>query len=618
MAATTGQKKSNIFVWLVLLAIIVSLMGFGVRSIGNSGAASVATVGAEKVTVNEYTRALSNELRALSQQIGRNITIEQARAFGIDQIVLRTVLGTAALDNEARRIGLSVGDQLVKKNLLATQGFQGMTGKFDEATYKDTLKRANLTPSEYDVIVRKKIARTLMQIAVGGGIQADDTFALSLYAYIGETRDLRWAPIDASLLPDATRAPTDSEIAAQYKADPKAYTAPEIRKITYVSVSPDDIIGKIKVDDKALKALYDRQANRFHIPARRVIDRLVYPDSKAADAAFAALKDNSKTFLQLVTDRGLTLDDISLGQITREDLKPAAADAVFALKAPGVAGPVESDLGPAIFRVNAILDAKNTSFKDAKAVLRGEYVADRARRNIDNSVNDISDILAGGATLEEVAAETDMKVGTLDLSVNTKDGIAKDKKFRKAANDAVKGDFPKVLTLADGGIFALRLDAIVPPTLRPLSEVRAKVIADWTAAQTRKRLMKLATKAKSQLDAGQDFAAIALTAQDAKTIRRQSVIENAPTDMVSKAFSMAAGDTAVVSDANGIALVKLVAIHPFDKKDPANATALAGLQKQISDQIGGDIFSAFATAVEDKAGITINRSVINAVQTQIR
>ena len=96
------------------------------------------------------------------------------------------------------------------------------------------------------------------------------------------------------------------------------------------------------------------------------------------------------------------MDSIDLGEMTRQQLG-AAGDAVFALDGPGVVGPVQTDLGPALFSMNAILDPINISFDEAKPDLRQEAAIDRAQRMIDDNSADYEDMLAGGATLEELS-----------------------------------------------------------------------------------------------------------------------------------------------------------------------------------------------------------------------
>ena len=101
---------------------------------------------------------------------------------------------------------------------------------------------------------------------------------------------------------------------------------------------PEAIAADQPVDEAALQAAVRRAGStNSSIPERRLVERLVYPDQAAADAARAEL-DAGTTFEALVAERGLTLDAIDLGDVTREDLG-AAGDAVFAAAEGGVVGP---------------------------------------------------------------------------------------------------------------------------------------------------------------------------------------------------------------------------------------------------------------------------------------
>ena len=100
---------------------------------------------------------------------------------------------------------------------------------------------------------------------------------------------------------------------------------------------------------------------------------------------------------------GFGADDVDLGDVGKSDLG-AAGDAVFALTDPGVVGPVMSDLGPALFRMNGILAAQETTFDEAKDSLGEEMRMDAARRDIASRMDQIDDLLASGADLFELVA----------------------------------------------------------------------------------------------------------------------------------------------------------------------------------------------------------------------
>ncbi len=616
-APLRAKKKNNTMALTLVGLLVISLTGFGVRSVGSGGAQAVGSVGDEDVTVDTYIRALNNQIRALSQRVGQNVTLEQARAFGVDRQVLALVLTDATLDGENARIGLSVGDRHVKENLLSTEAFQGLNGAFDTAAYEFALEQAGLKPAEYDEILREDSSRTLLQTAIAGGIAADETYALALLKYVGETRDFDWVRLDASMLPEAVRLPLPAEVETHYRENSAAYTTPQKRRITYVSLTPDMLIASIKGTDAELRALYEADAERFSSPARRILDRVVFGNMAEAEAAFAALSGGEQTFEEILTARGLTPTDVDLGEVSRADLGGAAADLVFAMSEPGLAGPVSTTLGPAIFRVNAVLAARAESFESVRDTLNAELAAEQARKVIDDEIAVIDDLLAGGVELEDVAAESEMRLETLDFDGENTDGIAANSEFREAALAVATSDFPEVVTMAGGGIFALRLDKIIAPALQPLNVVEGQVIADWQAAETQRQLERFGTEMAGALNAGGSLADLVPAVTTETGARRDALLEHAPRNLVTEVFRLEPGAAALINSDGIYAVARLGTVTAFSPEGADNATMLENIGQRYSLEVGSDIFEAFTAALQDEAGVSVNQSLINIILTQV-
>src|SRR5690606_22249539 len=143
------NKAGQMVIWALLGLLVIGLAGFGATSFGG-GVGQVGTVGQIKIGVDDYARALQQEVQRLSQQTGQPITNEEARAFGIDQMVLQQLVGRAALDEEARRIGLSVGDAEVARQIREIPAFQGIDGSFDRDGYEFVLDRNGMTPARFE------------------------------------------------------------------------------------------------------------------------------------------------------------------------------------------------------------------------------------------------------------------------------------------------------------------------------------------------------------------------------------------------------------------------------------------------------------------------------------
>jgi len=404
--AKGSSSASKTAVWVLLGLLIVSLAGFGATGLGGN-IRTVGSVGEKDISVTHYANTLQSEIRAISAQAQQPIPFNTAQQMGIPQQALARVVTQRALDNEMAELGLSVGDDFVLEQVQTNPAFQGLGGTFDRATYRYALQNSGLSEGEFEQTLREDATRTLAQGAILAGNTMPATYADTIAAFIGERRNVTMARLTVSDLQSEIAEPTDAQLQSYYDENISAYELPETKNVTYTWLSPDMVIDSVEVADDVLRAAYDERSAEFNRPERRLVERLVFADDAEAAAALARITSGEVTFEALVQERGLALTDIDLGDATEASLGDAGA-AVFGGETGDVVGPAPSNLGPALFRINGILSAQSTSFEDAKASLRDELAADRARRIVEQQITDIDDLLAGGATLEEVADETDM------------------------------------------------------------------------------------------------------------------------------------------------------------------------------------------------------------------
>lgn len=616
MAKTAGKTLSNIFVWVILGLLFVALAGFGIGSFSGGGS-RVGAVGDVDITVDDYARALDQEIRSRISQTGQPVTLSTLQAQGVDEAVLQSLVARAALSHEAQAMGLSVGDEEVARQITEIESFQGVDGAFDREAYEVTLSQNGLDPAAFEEDVRADTARSLLQLAVVGGLQPNDTIIEALVAYRGETRDFSLLTLTEADLPAGLPAPGRTGLEAYYEENPERFTRPEARRISYAWVTPGMIMDDMTIDEETLRALYEDRAERYLQPERRLLEQLTFLDESAAQTALDAIAAGETTFDALVEERDLTLDDIDLGEVARDDLPDATAEVIFSDTESEIIGPLESTFGgAALFRVNAVLDATEVSFDEAREELRSELAAEAARRAIDDLRDPVDDLLAGGATLEELATETEMTLGQIDYTPTSEAGIAAYDAFRDAAQDVEEGDFPELLELSDGGLFALRLDEVVPPSLPPLAEIEDEVEDAWRASALRDQLAARGETLVARLATGATLEDLGRVDTE-QQVRRQDFIPDAPETLVAQVFQLDdPGDTILVPAGDRAYIARLDSVNPASRADPGSDILLQIMGQTIAQSMAQDIFEAYGRAVQSEAGITLDQSMINAVHAQ--
>jgi peptidyl-prolyl cis-trans isomerase D len=610
------KKKSGPLVWLMLGLLIIALGGFGATGLSGT-VRTVGTVGDATIDVQDYARGLRQELRTLEAETGGPVSFNEALQMGATDAVLAQLIAAASFDHETSRIGLSIGDENLIREIQAMQQFRGVDGSFNREGYSFALEQAGLSEAQFEEDMREETARSILQAAVISGVRLPESYVDTLLGYLGEQRDISFSILERGDLQLGVPVPSDSDLAAFHEENAEDYTLPETKRITYAWLTPEMLIDTVEVDETALREAYEAREAEFNQPERRLVERLVFADEAAAEAAAAELDADETSFDELVAARGLELSDIDLGDVTREALG-AAADRVFAAQVGDVVGPAPSDLGPALFRVNAKLSAQVTSFAEAQPELRTELAADRAVRVVENQIDPVDNLLAGGATIEDLAQETEMQLGEIAWHDGMTDEIGAYEAFRAAARAVNASDYPEVLELEDGGIFALRLDEVVPPSLQPLAEVREAVEAAWRDRAVAEALRQEAEPLVNQISAEGDFDAAGLPIDGASSLSRRSFNPDIPQSLLDTVFDMQEGEVALVEGLGRLYVVKLETITPPSPEDEDLQQLQGLLQNQAASGLGQDLFQLFANDIRSRAGIELDQSAINAVHANFQ
>src|ERR1700692_1038302 len=110
------RKASSNWLGKIIMATVmgVLIVSFGVWGIADIfrgfGQSTLAKVGHTEISTEQFPQIYPERLQQIGRQFNRPLTMEQARAFGLDRQVLQQTIAEAALDEEARRVWLGASN----------------------------------------------------------------------------------------------------------------------------------------------------------------------------------------------------------------------------------------------------------------------------------------------------------------------------------------------------------------------------------------------------------------------------------------------------------------------------------------------------------------------------
>ncbi|TPK49905.1 peptidylprolyl isomerase [Mesorhizobium sp. B2-5-4] len=628
-----GILRSAASTWVaktLLSLLVVSFAAWGIsgRLMGGlAGHDSVITAGGTKVSINEYRLAYDRQLAVMSQQFGQRLTHEQAKALGIDNQVLAQLVSGAVLDEQARKLGLGLSKDRLAELTREDPAFKGPGGQFDRRTFDYMLHEVGMRPEDYlknraQVAVRQQIVE-----AVSDGLKAPDTFFKAVALYRGEDRTVDYLTLPKTLV-EPIEAPSDSVLKAYFEANKKTYAAPEYRKFSYVRLEPVDIMDTTAVTDQQVSDDYNKNKARYTTPEMRTIEQLVFKTPDAAKAALDSLKAGA-TFDKLVIAEGKTPADTLLGTLAKDKIADkAVADAAFALNVNEVSQVVQGTFGPVLLRVTEIKPEVVKPLAEVSDQIRKDLALGEASRILLDVHDNYEDTRASGSSLADAAAKLKLKditVDAIDRNGLRPDGsIVKDlpesPSLIKAVFDAEPNTENEALTTADNGFVFYEVGSITPARDRTLDEVRQKVVADWTAAETTKRLAAKADELEKRLKAGATLDVIAgdlkLEKQTKRGLKREADDADFGKEGAAVMFGVGEGGTGLIPSPTGDGQILFKVAEVFE---PAGADASSvpdDAQKSFTSGMSDDLLDQLVAQLQTQYDVRIDQAAVAQASTR--
>jgi len=399
------------------------------------------------------------------------------------------------------------------------------------------------------------------------------------------------------------------------------FRAPEYRKFTIVNLDPVEVAKGIEIPEDRLRKEYEARKDEFSTQEQREVQQILAPNEAKAKEAAAALAAGKEWKEVATTIADQDPETIDLGLLARNEMPRELADIAFELPVDQPSDPIKSPLGWHILRVTKIDPPSQQNFEQVKDQLATELARDEATDRLDRLASQVDDALAGGRSVADIAEKFGLKttiIAASDVGGRDPDGkpvsipIAP-AEVMKTAFDTRANSTSRVTQTQDGAIFAVHVDEVTPTRVRPLAEVKDKVIAGWQADQKHQTVQKEAEAFAAAVTPGTSLAAVAaekkLTVSTSPPLsRRQEAKSTVPPVMIGKLFAAKQGDIVTIEDANGAYVAQLKEIET--PQPPADGAPTA-LQNELGGAMRADAATEFTNALRARFPVDIDRAAVD-------
>lgn len=631
-------SKSKFGTAIVASFFILILAGFAIGDISNFGSGNIgfgmgsstlARAGDQQVVEQEMSDAMQRRLQEVRRQRPDADYPTIANDFNT---LLSALIDQRALLAFADKYGVHLSKRLIDAEIAQIPQTKGLNGKFNDQAYRQFLAQQRLTDAE----VRQIIAGTLLQrviltpVATNARVSVGMAMpyaSMLLEAREGEAAAIPLEPFRAGL------KPSDADLQRYYATNRNRYMIPEQRIIRAARIGPELVSG-VTASDQEITAYYNANQATYGAKETRTLSQAVVPDQAAANAIAAKAKAGAALSAAAGANAAVT----SLTDQSRQAYASVAGDkaaaAAFSAASGAIVGPLQSDFGWVVVKVDAVKTVGGKSLAQAKPEIAAKLTSDKRKAAIEDLVDKVQNAVDEGANFTEAAAGSKLAVTTTPLITAAGTSRA-DASYTlpsdlapalKSGFEIAPNDPPEIVTLPNDQGYALVSPAeIVAAAPAPFASIRDRIASDWINGQAFQRARDAATRIAARASQGVPLAQaikespVALPAAKPMGARRIQIAQAsgevaAPMQLL---FTLAQGKSRMVADSQGRGFF----VVKVTKITPGNALLQPGLvsqmQNELQDALSQDYAQEFVAAVRADMKVKRNEGAIQALKRRI-
>ena len=268
----------------------------------------------------------------------------------------------------------------------------------------------------------------------------------------------------------------------------RRYMVPEQRVLRFARIGPEQVAG-VAATEQEIAAYYNANQATYGAKEIRVISQAVVPDRSAANAHRRAGPRRRQLRRRGRSGRAQRRGRFGRPADPRANSPALAGDAVaaaaFAAPSGAIVGPVQSDLGWHVVKIDSIRREGGKPLAEARGEIAAKLTADKRKEALTDLVTRVEDAIAEGSNFAEAAGAA--KLPVTETPLITAGGTARDNpafrlpgRARAGAEERVRARRGRRAGGRDAcpttqGYVLVAPSRIVPATPAPLATIRDRV-----------------------------------------------------------------------------------------------------------------------------------------------
>jgi peptidyl-prolyl cis-trans isomerase D len=633
-------SKSKVGTGIMVFVLIAILGGFAVADLTNfgsgqlnfgMGSGTLAKVGNQDVNEREMSDAMQRRLQQARQQKPDS---DYASIMGDFNGVLDALIEQRTLMAFSDKYGFPLSKRLIDAEIAQIPGTKGLNGQFSEQSYQQFLTQQRLTDFQVRQILSAGLLQRLLLTPLATNARVPVGMATPYASMLLEQREG-----EAAIVPtDSFKAglqPTDAQLQQFYSANRARYLIPEQRVLRIARIGPEQVAG-VSASDAEIAAYYNQNKAAYAPNDIRSLSQVVVQDQATANAIAQRAKAG-QAFAAAAAPAGANAAVTKLKDQTRAAYAGVSGDraagAVYSAVSGAIVGPVQSDFGWVVIKVDSIKAASGKTLDQARIEITNKLNADKRKSAIEDAVDKVQSALDGGSNFSEAVAAAKLPVTTTPLI--TANGASRaDATYKlpaelapalKTGFDIAPNDPPEIVSVGDAGYAIVSPGQVVPAAPAPLAKIGAQVASDWINDQATQRAQAAATQIAAKANGNVSIAdaikslGIAIPPSRPIAARRIQISDaqgNVP-PALKILFSAAAGKSRMAANPSGGGFF----VVKVDKITPGNALMSPGLigqvQGELSQAAAQDYAQQFLADLKKELKAKRNESAVQGFRARL-